>query len=672
MLSQITDALRRGDHAAALTAARAAVAAEPANPRFQHLLGLAAQRNGDDATARAAFDRAIALAPEESEYHFARAAQALAEGDTRGAAERLQGAIGSDPNQLGAYVALTHLALARGDRQEAGKQLKLAQRVNAEHALVRVAEGYIAQIDGDRDLALRCFTAAAAADPKLATAQHAIGMSYLGRAMWPFAAQALQNAHALEPTHVQTLRGLVEAQRRQDLHAEALQSLDKLLALRADDIFGRALRADLRLRTGDEDGALADMLLVLDVEPAQVGVLERALPLLVQQQREDEATTRIEAAVAQAPRNDTLWTMRLWLSGLTQEDPRVLLDRWLAADAGSLACLDYLAQYCEAAGDTEQAVRHADAALAREPLRMAPNLVKLRSELLADPESALARAQKLVPAARGAEEERTAYAWQGLALDRLGRHDEAAASWREMVRRPSAQMPLPQPQPADQAPDGDTGGGLLVWSPVGLRIDGLLQGLQSLLGPRMMIDRVGRMIRGDGFGLARRAPGHPASGSAASWRAGVQARGIDPAVAIDWIPQVDGYTLAALRGAHLLALVADPRDLFLGWMVQGSTQDYVFAPEPVRSAEWLALGLEALLAHRDANPSQVTLVRMDGDAGQAAAGLEQALGLSQPLPGLMAGTLPFAPGHWRRYEQAFAADFARLAPIAARLGYPAA
>ena len=52
-------------------------------------------------------------------------------------------------------------------------------------------------------------------------------------------------------------------------------------------------------------------------------------------------------------------------------------------------------------------------------------------------------------------------------------------------------------------------------------------------------------------------------------------------------------------------------------------------------------------------------------------GALQALGLVEPLPAVAHGALGFPPGHWRNYREAFAAEFARLAPVAARLGYPA-
>ena len=39
-----------------------------------------------------------------------------------------------------------------------------------------------------------------------------------------------------------------------------------------------------------------------------------------------------------------------------------------------------------------------------------------------------------------------------------------------------------------------------------------------------------------------------------------------------------------------------------------------------------------------------------------------------PVPSLGPATVP--AGHWRKYTQVLAAEFAVLAPVAARLGYP--
>jgi hypothetical protein len=257
-----------------------------------------------------------------------------------------------------------------------------------------------------------------------------------------------------------------------------------------------------------------------------------------------------------------------------------------------------------------------------------------------------------------------------MALDALGRYSEAGERWRAMLGHPDdSLLPPPRCLPADQAPAGEADG-QLVWSPVGVRSEFLLHSFQAELGPRMRLDRIGSTAAGDGFGLLRFAPGHADAGTAGRWRESLQAMGLDPATAVDWLPHLDGYTLAALRGARVLALLTDPRDAFLNWLIHGSLQNYLPAPELERAADWMAAGLEALADHRDAAPASTVLAFLDRDAGAAAAAMEQALGLAQPLPALFGTGARFPAGHWRHYRDSFGPEFARLTPVAVRLGYP--
>ena len=55
------------------------------------------------------------------------------------------------------------------------------------------------------------------------------------------------------------LRGLVEAQRRQDDREAALKTLDELAERFPDELDAFGLRAELRLQAGDRAGALADL-----------------------------------------------------------------------------------------------------------------------------------------------------------------------------------------------------------------------------------------------------------------------------------------------------------------------------------------------------------------------------------------------------------------------------
>lgn len=671
MLAQITDALRRGDTAAALAAARSLVADEPQNAAAHHLLGECLQRSGDSAGARAAFEQALAVAPDKAEAYFSLATLGLAEGDTAGAVRRLHEALSLDPNQLGGYVVLAHLALGRGDVEEAQRNLKLAQRVDEEHPQVLVVEGYVRQALGDADGALKCFAAAATKAPQLAAAQVALGTAYLARRMWPFAEQALANALALDPSrHAPTLRALVEARRRQGKRAETLQALDELLAIVPDDANARLLRAEI-LRDTDPAAALPDLEALLAKQPTHAGTLQAATTLMVRAGRGAEALELAETALAKAPDDDALWRARLNLTGLLGEDAKAMLDRWQEARPDSADVLDLLAGYHQTRNEWALAESYADRALAQRPDLPTSNSVKLREELAADPQAALLRAHRLLPNAADPAARRTLLGWAGVALDALGRHDEAAASWREMLLQPVAnRMPPPPPVPADAAAEGSATGTLVV-SPPGVRVEFVLRTIKPMLGPNLRLDRLQVMQSGDGFGSVRFPPGHPEAGTAQRWRDSLTGVNLNPADVVDYLTFFDGYTLESLRGARVLALLTDPRDALLNWMVHGSVQNFLFSNLVANSAGWLATVLEMLADHRDAHPADTHLVRLDADAGAAAAQIEALLQLPQPLPALFGAGARFPSGHWRKYRDAFAAEFGMLTEVATRLGYPA-
>ncbi|WP_374602768.1 tetratricopeptide repeat protein [Arenimonas sp.] len=671
MIVDIIEAMRAGDHAAALAAARDTLAAEPDNAEAHHLLGVCLQQKGDLAAARQSFDRALELAPDVATHHFSLATLKLSEGDSAGATRGLQDALALDPNQLGAYVLLAHMALAREDQAEARRNLRLAQRVNADHPRVRVVEGYLAQAEGDLDRSLKCFTLAAEADPNLAAAQLALGQAYLARGMWPFAEQALANALKLDIARApSTLRGLVEARRRQGKAEETLAALDELIAHVPGDSRALTLRAKLRSRAGRGAEALADLRAALDANPAEEAALGPLLSLLLRGGQADEARQRADAAVQADPGQDALWKHRLNLATLLREDAKPLLDRWQQAMPESAACLELRCAWHDARGEHEQAALCADQALARNPDLYAANVYKLREEFGQDPALALARAERLLPAAKDGPVRRTLLGWRGMALDALGRHAEAAESWREMVRHPSPGQILPPPvAPADAAPAGKVAG-RLVWTPPGVGAEHVLRQAKAQLGPKFHLERVGREDDGDGFGLRRFAPGHPEAGSAGRWEAMMRAAGLEPSEARDWLPHVDPYTLAALGEARVLVLLTDPRDALLNWMLHGSLQNYHFLPDIGGAAQWLASALEAVADEAEAS-GRIDLVRLDADAGDAAGRIEQALGLETPLSGLSGPGRRLPAGHWRHYQDSLAAEFAVLAPVAARLGYPA-
>ncbi len=671
MLANITEAMRQGDYATALKIARDFVATEPGNATAQHLFGICLRHSGDLAGARKALEKAVALAPDQSSLHFSLASLDLAEGRPEAAEAGLKQSLQLDPNQLGAYVTLLHLAMARRDFDEAERNLRLAQRVNANHPQVMVAEGQLAQVRGNADLALRCFTAAVEADPRLHEAQLALGKAYLARETWPFAEQALANAVSLDPKRsLSTLRSLAQARHRQGNVDGTLQVLKEIIQRSPDDLGMRAVRAELLVAAGRGPLALPDLLAMLDQQPDHVPTLSVAVQLLAGAGRLDEARARSEAALAKSPAVDELWMVRLDISGRLEEDAKTLLDRWHAANPESPAGLEMLANYFLARGDMAQAEAWADRALALKPLLLASGLVKIQAHLVDQPEQALAQAERMIA---GTLPENTPIlrdlnGWAGLALDRMGRYDEAAQRWRHVITHVTGQVPPPKPWPAPADVEGSIEG-TLVWAPVGVRGEAALMAMAGALGPRLRLDRLTAPEPGDGFGLMRWPPGTPEAGTAATWNAATLEKGQTPAEVVDFVPHLDGYTLAALRGARVLALLTDPRDALLNWMVYGSVQEYAVSPDAAAAADWLALGLEALADHRDAHPGHVVLARLDGDAAEAAEAIETLLALPAPLSALKGNAPQFPSGHWRKYAGQFTAEFARLAPVAVRLGY---
>ncbi|MGH8049312.1 MAG: tetratricopeptide repeat protein [Arenimonas sp.] len=681
MIATITQALQRGDNAAALSAAQSFAVSDAKNPQAHHWLGICLQRLGDIEGARAAIDQAINMAPDRADFQISRAALALGQKDYAAAEQGMKDAVTLDPNQLKAYVTLAHMALARGENDEATKQLKLAQRIDAESPHVLLLEGHIAQYGGQVDKALRCFTVAAELDPKNILAQISLGIAYGTRGMWTFAEQAMKNAMALEPSNPGAMRGLIRSQMQQEKWSEAIDVLGQWLIKKPDDHSARMMRSQIRAQLGQMEEALEDLLIVNAANPGNSNVLSPLINISVMLGRHEKALEHIESALESNPENNMLWSMRATMTSNQRDATQAVLQRWLAALPDSPHAHEALAQLQETIGELEAAEASADKALSFAMNLPFAQFIKLRAEIRSNPKQALARLDTLERAATTSESERMVFAWRGVTLDKLAQHEKAAENFRLMAQRVLPQQhPLPQIHPV-QSNDKPDVAGTLLWAPAGVRLELVLQSLSEPLNDRLLADRNLPTARNDGFGRARGLPGTPQAGTAESWQNSIRQGGLEPATVVDWIPHFDGYTASELKGTRLVAVINDPRDAFINWMVFGSAQAYMFLPEPGASAEWLAQTFEAFADHLEKNPNLVSVVKIDGlpetstsvaNALQAAFGLEQA-----PDENILALKLQarggfdnqFASGHWRHYREHFKSAFDRLTPVALRLGY---
>lgn len=642
MSTEITEALRRGDTAAALAAARRLAAQQPDSAEAHHLLGLSLQRSGDLPAAAAALARAVELAPEHAGYPFALANLAMSQGALDVAEKNARLATALDPNHLPGYVLAGQVALARRDRATAAEQLALARRVNEGHPTVFVLEGHIARFDGDEDLAMRCFSAAVQHSPGLAAAQQALGLGFLAKGQWPFAEQALANAHRLAPNNLSVAHALLEALRRQGKQAERLALLESLVAAHPAQLPLRIQRAELQAVMGQRDAALADLRDLLDRQPHHVQALAIVLELLRQAGAVDDCLALSERALAAAPRDDRLWLMRVALAANTRQDPRPVLDRWTAAMPDSAAAWDQLADFHQSRGELEPAADAARRALALEAGLPTSSIVLARQQLDADPAAALSLLESLRVDPGSVHSLRNVFGWRAIALDRLGRQADAARLIRGL-----AELPLPEerPLPAAEAASGEPAQapGTLLWSLPGVRLEDTVRVLAPLLGDRLR--PTARELEGADAGLAA------------------------------FMPFVDAQALHRLGGARWLAVVADPRDTLLNWALFGSSQGYRCPRDLREAARWMADEITCLQALEAQAPGSVHWIRQDTGAAAGAASASGVLGVTVPAHAFDApvgdGPTAFAPGHWRHYREAFADEFALLGPVAVALGYPA-
>ena len=497
-----------------------------------------------------------------------------------------------------------------------------------------------------------------------------------------FAVQALSRASSLSPAQPGLLRALIQALLSENDLEALSQALDRLLVLLPDDCDALKLRLQLRQHHGDAHGVLADAEVLLAAAPGDVVALNHLSQAHLSLGDVDAARAVLDAAVSAAPDQDAFWQLRCALEDGISGDNKALIDRWLAARPQSGAALEALAVHAEIRGDLTAATTAAEAALAVSEAHPMAQFVKLRQEVRDNPEAALDRLALLAQRARSPEAQRMVLAWIGLASDRLGRYADAADAFTRMSQIVLPLKALPTPYPARDVPETGADGRLL-WAPVGARIEPVLNALVPVLGARLLADRnQPSPARDDGFGAFRAEPGTEYAGSAFSWRTGVQALGLQPAEVVDWLPQWDGYTAAALAGTELTALIIDPRDALINWLVFGSAQSFVFHPKIKQSAKWLAAVFQAVADTIAQGPQAVHVIRIDApgtDAPAIAAQLQSALAMDAApdatvlaTPVLALGGMPnqFPAGHWRNYRSSFAEAFDLLTPAAVRLGYP--
>lgn len=688
MYESILQALRSGDAAAAVVAARDAVTANPQDATAHRLLAAALRAAGDRDAAVASIERAIELAPDDADAHLVHAGLLLDERQIDEAQAALARTIGLDPNQFSAYIVQGQLAIARGDLDEAERVGKLAARIAPEHPHVAAILGTVALRRGDVDGALITLTRAIERVPDDYQVRLALGFAYLAKNKLAFAEQAFRPLLERGTDAPATRLLVARLISRQGRPAEAADVLAPLLEKSPSaDLLRTA--AMLEYEAGRRERARELAQRALQGAPGERAIVGPLVEMWHRGNMADEARAVLDDAIAAHPGQTMLWHARLVFETFGGEQARALIQRWQEVMPQAIAPL--VAQW--AVEDAAGAIDAADALALRiaelEPGHAAAELRVIDSLVRKDPAAAVLRVEQLVAKAPDPQAKRALRQLQGRVYDAAGLHEAAVTTWSELHAEVAEQR-LPYPPvssarsdwPERAVREEGTPTAHLLWGAPGSMVERVVGVLQANALP-LCADRLGAKPPTDFLQrypsierLSESGAEADAEAMVADWRAQLPARGVKDEGVVDWLLWWDNAVLAALRPhvpeAALLIALRDPRDMLLDWLAFGSPVPYRLE-SPETGARWLAqvLGQVAYLHEQDLMAHHLVDVDqlMEGEAGPVPA-LSAILDrpLEMPARG-MAQRTHFPAGHWRAYTGPLAEAFALLTPVAKRLGY---
>ncbi|MGH8025260.1 MAG: tetratricopeptide repeat protein [Pseudoxanthomonas sp.] len=689
MYDNIIDALRRRATSEALAAARELVTAQPEDAQAHRWLAAALQENGEAEAALASIDHAISLSPEEAGLHLARAGVLLGSRQVEAAQSALEQATGLDPNQLGSYLMQAQLALGRGDLGEVERLHRLAVRVAPDHPRLAAIEGMLELQRGNGDAALRIVTRGLQQAPADEQLRYALGFVHMQKGHLAFAEQAFRSLLESNPAAA-SLRSLIaDLVYRQGRPDEAVELVAPLLADPATATPGlQRFAGQMHLASGQAEQAMPLLYAALAALPNDRATLETLVGVWHQRGELEVARNALDAALSTTANAPNLWIARLALevSGSPLELP--LANRWVASMPGSLQALEAQMEAYAALGQAEQAEAIAQQVVALSPGHSAAEAYLFNTLLTRDPSAAAAHAQSLLAQSRSEQSRQLLLGWRGLAQDRAGQYAEAVSSWSERAsslapnQLPPHRITSPYqewPQ-AGAIPPETTARPLFLWGAPGSGVERVATVLGAagapLLADRFRADWPGDLLQHYDSIEALGSGAMDATAMVASWRANLPARGITDGNVVDWLVWWDNSFLKAFRpylaDGVLLVVLRDPRDMLLQWLAFGAPSQMAL-PSPNEGALWLSEMLGQVVALSEDELYPHFLLRLDGLENDAAA-LTEALGKTLRAPALPAptslGPAYLATGRWRDYAHALAEPFARLTPVAVRLGYP--
>jgi putative PEP-CTERM system TPR-repeat lipoprotein len=330
--------------------AKAATLAEkrPGDPQPVLLIARVLERRGNTDGARDTYRRALERDPRNTEAMYQLARMARETGDLEIAGERFRSVLQLAPGHQPSLNALVRMALDAGLPGEVVSLVERARDANPESPGLHLQLADLYTQQGRSLDALAAAQQAARLAPANPRARLALGQAQLAAGLNDAALETLSGAVARFPDSADAHRAYAQAQLRANDIAGARDSLQKALALAPDSVPSLAGLAEVDIRQGRHEAALATARKIQQDHPAQAaGYLLEGDVLMAGQQRA-AAIAAYETALEPA-RGDAL--VRGWLQEHRQD----------------IAARVALAQDLEQRGDPVQASWEFERALQYQP-----------------------------------------------------------------------------------------------------------------------------------------------------------------------------------------------------------------------------------------------------------------------------------------------------------------
>lgn len=244
---------------------RQPVAAQPADAA--HERGLDALARGDLTAAEAAFRESLKLRPRHVPSLLGLGELAFARGRLDDAGRWIDQALQADPDDGPALATQGRLLALQGKRSEAESVLQRAIERSPRAVRPRMDLADLLASRGEHRRAIEIYRAVVALDAQHAGARYALGVSLRAVGEREAAIREFQAAIERAPQAALAHLELARTEMQQKRMAQAMQAVDRALALQPVPYDARLLKADLLDARGDADAALKTLAAAMAVAP---------------------------------------------------------------------------------------------------------------------------------------------------------------------------------------------------------------------------------------------------------------------------------------------------------------------------------------------------------------------------------------------------------------------